>query len=187
MSATIYLVTNTINGKQYVGYTIDLEKRLSSHKSADTDTHFYRAIRKYGWENFDVDVIFEHDDEKWTLAVMEPHFIAWYDTYHNGYNLTEGGEGALGRCVSEDTRSRIGDALRGKRKSDAHRKKLSDSLKGKPSVNRGKKKPPRTEEHKRKIAEANRGKKRSAESRRKMSEAAKRREAAKRLSSRLPG
>lgn len=180
MSAIIYLVTNLETGTEYVGYTNDLPRRMRQHHydAKEGTTYFYRAIRKYGWENFAFDVIFEHDDEQWTLDVMEPYFIEWYDTYDNGYNLSEGGEGAIGHKHteearrkmseakkgkklgprSEETKRKISEALKGKKcgppASEETRRKLSEAAKGRPGWNKGKKMPERSEEHRRKLSEA---------------------------------
>ena len=135
MSAIIYLVTNLVTGAEYVGFTTNLASRMWRHARAEEDGKFHRAIRKYGWENFDVDVIFEHDDEQWTLDVMEPHFIAWYDTFNNGYNLTEGGEGCLGYKHTEETKRKLSEMRKGKpgwSPSEETRRKQSEAKKGIP-------------------------------------------------------
>ena len=56
----IYKATNKINGKVYIGQSHkSLEERMRRHKNDSTrqDSYFYRAIRKYGWENFSWEVI----------------------------------------------------------------------------------------------------------------------------------
>ena len=58
----IYKITNQINGKIYIGQTINtLEKRFNRHKqdalSGRLDTHFARALREYGVDNFVAEVI----------------------------------------------------------------------------------------------------------------------------------
>jgi len=57
----IYKITNKINGKFYIGKTVtSLEKRMSSHKKDRRNiTPLTRAIDKYGWENFDVEVLWK--------------------------------------------------------------------------------------------------------------------------------
>jgi hypothetical protein len=119
MSAIIYLVTNTINGKQYVGFTTQaIYDRMKAHRHyarKGSQGAFHRAIRKYGWDNFAVDIIFEHDDADFTLKVMEPHFIAWYDTFGPGYNMTKGGEGVSNPGVPK-SKAHAAAAARAKRK-----------------------------------------------------------------------
>jgi group I intron endonuclease len=168
MSAYIYLVTNLETGTEYIGYTNNPRDRWRVHDrealQRDSTTYFHRAIRKYGWENFAFDVIFEHDDEEWTLNVMEPYFIDWYDTFNNGYNLTRGGDGCIGREVSKETRRKISEAHRGRTHTEETRRKLSEAAKGKKktpehaaNISKGKtgsKRKPFSEEHRRKLSEA---------------------------------
>lgn len=97
---SIYTFTNSITGKKYVGYTGDIGARIKSHKSSlnkGVKTKLYDAIRSYGWNNFSFDVVYQSTDGVHTLNVMENYFIHQYDSYHNGYNMTLGGEGAPGK------------------------------------------------------------------------------------------
>lgn len=95
---TIYKATNKINGKSYVGFDSDWPKRKKRHKinSNYASGKFYSAIRKYGWNNFVWEIIYQSDDKFHTLNMMEPYFIKEYNTYYEGYNMTKGGEGCFG-------------------------------------------------------------------------------------------
>lgn len=98
----IYKYTNKTNGKHYIGQSINLEMRRYAHKSSafnekakDYNAQFHQAIRKYGWDNFDYEVIAELTPEEYTkegLDALERYFIKYYDSFHNGYNATEGGD-----------------------------------------------------------------------------------------------
>jgi hypothetical protein len=57
----IYLITNLINDKVYVGQTLNYMKRMNDHKnSAKTPKYFFSyAIRKYGWENFTKEILID--------------------------------------------------------------------------------------------------------------------------------
>jgi hypothetical protein len=93
--AYIYLITNTINGKVYVGKTEDsIEHRFKEHicdsrKERCKNRPLYRAMNKYGVENFKVELIEETDIPE----IREEYWIEYYNSYHNGYNATRGGDG----------------------------------------------------------------------------------------------
>lgn len=95
----IYSLTNNISQKKYIGYSNDPLKRLRTHKSQvkkGVKTKLYDAIRSYGWVNFSFNVIYESDNQYHTLNIMENYYINLYDTFNNRYNMTLGGEGAIG-------------------------------------------------------------------------------------------
>ena len=97
----IYKFTNVITNKSYIGQSIDIKNRKMTHKCCafNKNAHnyycqFYKAIREYGLENFTFDILEECEVEK--LNEREIYWIAFYDTFHNGYNMTEGGQGFKG-------------------------------------------------------------------------------------------
>lgn len=95
----IYLVTNIVNNKKYIGLTTKtVEERWARHIYDATvrkdDFYFHRAIRKYGVDNFKVEKIEECLDEE--LSEKEKFYIQQYDSFYQnqkGYNLTYGGDG----------------------------------------------------------------------------------------------
>lgn len=92
MKGIIYKITNKVNGKSYIGqtrYTIEFRWRQHQHKK--DNTYFHNAIHKYGIENFSIEVLEECDTKD--LNSREIFYIAKYDTFNNGYNLTIGGDG----------------------------------------------------------------------------------------------
>ena len=103
----IYLITDTTNGKLYVGQTIHTaEKRFKEHFYEDT--YIGNAMRAHGIENFTVEVIAVCESRE-ELDACEIAKIAEYDCMApNGYNLTEGGEGGS-HC--EETVERIRAAI----------------------------------------------------------------------------
>lgn len=98
----IYKYQNKLNGHVYIGQSIDITQRQYNHKSSafnqkaqDYNSQFHQAIRKYGLENFDFEVIAELTPEEYTrqtLNQLEIFFIKYYDSFHNGYNASEGGD-----------------------------------------------------------------------------------------------
>ena len=93
----IYCITNQINGKQYVGKTISsVERRFLEHKNDRlrfSERPLYRAMNKYGVENFTIETLEECDYK--ILSEREMYWISQKGTYHNGYNATLGGEGKI--------------------------------------------------------------------------------------------
>ncbi len=91
----IYKITNTINGKAYIGLAKNINKRWKQHKDLDshsTDKNLYWAFKEYGIENFKFEVLKECEPSR--LGYWERKYIKEYDTYRTGYNSTLGGEGA---------------------------------------------------------------------------------------------
>jgi group I intron endonuclease len=95
----IYIVTNLINLKKYVGQTVQaVLRRWQQHKSAAKTKkilHFHRAINKYGPENFKIEWLasaFTKEDANY----LEEQWIREFKTYlpEFGYNSTYGGEEA---------------------------------------------------------------------------------------------
>jgi group I intron endonuclease len=98
--AYIYKITNTINGKLYIGKTErSLKHRWNTHvqdskKPSCKHRALYKAFNKYGIENFIMTLL----EETSIPEEREVYYIALYNTYikaknSNGYNLTTGGDG----------------------------------------------------------------------------------------------
>ncbi|WMU08192.1 putative intron-associated endonuclease 1 [Clostridium phage vB_CtyS-FA70] len=170
MKGIIYVAENTVNGKRYVGQTIrKFEERQAHHKkdSEVCDFKFYRAIRKYGWDNFNWAVIVEGVESVESLNSLEQYWIKELDTFKNGYNSTTGGEGCI---VSAETKKKMSESRKGKHLSEETKKKLSERLKGRTGANYGKH---FSEEHRKKLSESHKGKQFSEETKKKMSESKK--------------
>lgn len=92
MKGIIYKITNKVNGKSYIGQTrYTIEFRWKQHQHKKDNTYFYNAIHKYGVENFSIEILEECNIED--LNSREIFYIAKYDTFNNGYNLTIEGDG----------------------------------------------------------------------------------------------
>lgn len=170
MAVNVYMITNKVNGKKYIGITKrEVTKRWWAHisRSKISDAKFMRAIQKHGRKSFDVKTLVVCPD--WEYACdMEQKLIALYDTFNTGYNATLGGEGLNGcEDVSLANLERAWDARRGKPMSEEHKRKISEAHKANGH------KPKLTNEQIEKIADARRGSKHSPEWKARISESIK--------------
>lgn len=137
-NAHIYLVTNTINGKQYIGQTIKTDNTIG-HGSAITD-----AYKKHGKRHFTYEHICTGIDNRDTLNYIERFWIKVFNTIApNGYNIEEGGSGH-----SDHNKGRS-PWNKGLKTPDAIKVKLSLAKLGRPSPRKGAK---HTQEAKLKIS-----------------------------------
>lgn len=129
--AYLYRLTSP-SGKSYIGISKDYRRRWAIHRyraNSNGQGALYTAIRKYKWESFSSEVLvigsFEYVKE------MEVKAIKYFNTmYPNGYNLTHGGDGVVGKHTPQEVRDRIAAGNRGKVMSAESRRKLSMSRKG---------------------------------------------------------
>jgi group I intron endonuclease len=109
---SIYLITNLINGKLYVGQTVyTVELRFSKHvrtANLGSELALCRAIRKYGAENFKIETIevtFETElDNREIFWIKELNSLCFGGGL--GYNMTTGGHGVRGRIQSEEEKKK---------------------------------------------------------------------------------
>ena len=114
----IYKFTNKINGHAYIGQSRNIEYRKKKHlqfafnpNTLDYNGVFHRAIRKYGVENFDFEILEECDCQY--LNDREKYYIQQYNTLvPNGYNMVPGGYCAIGTKLSPNDIDDITNLLR---------------------------------------------------------------------------
>lgn len=136
----IYRITNTANGKSYIGKTgMNFGDRWDSHRSLlrsgkHDNPILQRAWKKYGEEYFEFAVIEAVNDVS-LLNDLEIRYIAQYREKGLCYNISDGGDGGcnLGKHLSDQTKKKIGEknhlnAL-GRHPSNETRRKMSDSHK----------------------------------------------------------
>ena len=180
----IYMYTNKINGKGYVGKAEDFLIRKQQHiyrsynkKCKDYNVPFHRAIRKYGIESLEVTILKENltEDE---MNYWEDYYIETFDLYAKngkGYNVAKGGRGGntfagktekeMEEIFNDEWKQKQSEAKKGKN-HPMYGKHLSEETKQKMSENHadvsGKNHPMYgkhlSEETKNKISEANKGK-----------------------------
>lgn len=152
----VYKITNTINGKIYIG----------KHSTDDINDGYmgsgvilHQAYQKYGLECFSKEVIQFYTSEE-ELNQGEIYWIAHFNSTdpNVGYNRAFGGEGG---GLLEETKLKISATMKGRHRSEETKRKLSEVMKGKKL----------SEEHKRKISEAQKGKTLSVEHCKRLSEA----------------
>lgn len=126
----IYKIINQINKKEYVGCTITtLKKRFEEHAwrcvKTDSNTKFCNSIRKYGVENFEIELIEECDVN--VIYDRERYYIDLFKTYDIGLNSTVGGEGCLGYRHSKEIREKISKKIKDGR---SHKGKTYEEIYG---------------------------------------------------------
>lgn len=168
----IYLITNKVNGKRYIGKTSrDLELRWKEHQRAaakeDPDFYIARSIRYHGVDNFTVKMVQRCESEE-ALVEAEKAWIRDLGTHGPaGYNLTDGGEGLSGWVATEEARRNMSEAAKNRAPaSEEHRKNISIANSGENNAFYGKawgRTGPLSDEAKKKISIARTGKKLSEE------------------------
>lgn len=156
MSYCVYKHTSP-RGKVYIGITSLLpRKRWQYGWGYKDNSHFFRAIAKYGWDNFSHEILFSNLT-KAEAEAKEIELIAKFDSTNpqKGYNRDHGGI-SRGK-VSEETRRKISKSTKGE-KSAHYGKHHSEETKRKLSI-AAKNRPPMSAETRRKIGEAERGEK----------------------------
>lgn len=176
---TVYKILNLVNSKVYIGITTKKpEKRwkqhLNNYKYFWLNQALYKAMRKYGPNNFQFSIIEQTNDLN-ILKELEIKYIQENNSFGStGYNMTLGGDGAFGFKHSEKTKDKIANLQKERTHSDKAKEKMSAAKIGKPSPWKGK---TPSEAARKKMSEAKRGsnnhnygKPRSDEVKRKISE-----------------
>jgi group I intron endonuclease len=161
MNSGIYIITNTLNGKQYVGQSTGIRKRFTRHRRAARTKmvresfYLHNSIAKHGVENFKFEILLYADDREY-LNLMEQRCITGYNTMSPaGYNLDTGG--GVSRTVSESTKEKMRGRTawnKGIPATEEAKRRHSSAMMGKPSPQKGK---PKTDAEKLKQSMAMKG------------------------------
>lgn len=127
----IYKCTNRVNGKVYIGQTVNTleyrrKKHLENARVMRYDFYFYRALNKYGYKNFTWEVI-DYAESRDELNMREVKYIKELRTTESkfGYNISSGGSNGnnfLGKSEKEkeEIRKKISDKRKSYYKSNKH-------------------------------------------------------------------
>lgn len=133
----VYMHKNKINGKVYIGITSQKpsERRGKNGGNYKSSPHFYNSINKYGWDNFEHEILYEGLTKEESCS-KEVELIKQYNAMDRryGYNQTSGGE--INFILSEEVRKKKSLSMMGNKNglgkpcSEEKKKKISEAQKG---------------------------------------------------------
>jgi len=124
----IYKIVNKINGKMYVGSASNFHDRWIKHtnllnKNKHHSIKLQRAWNKYGFDNFNFEIIEICELFKDILIEREQHYIDLYDSFNNGYNCLPKAGSKIGFKITSETKEKLRQINLGKKYSDETNKK----------------------------------------------------------------
>lgn len=149
---TVYQHKNKLNGKVYIGITSQAPKQRWGINGCNykSSPHFYSAIQKYGWDNFEHNILFDGLTKE-EACLKEQDLIKYFCSMNRkyGYNSTSGGEifvmneetkqklslamngntNGLGHPCSKEKKNKISKAQKGRELTPEHKRKLSNAAK----------------------------------------------------------
>lgn len=164
----IYSIINNVNGKMYIGQSLDVKARIRCHryqlkKGIHGNNYLLSSYNVHGAASFSYEIIYTIEDQTITkeqilhiLNEKEQHYINKYESFDKGYNLTSGGENII---FSEETIEKMRKSHIGQKPSIRCRQMASERMKNRVV----------SEETKKRLSKAMKGKTHSDESKRKMS------------------
>jgi group I intron endonuclease len=128
--AIVYKITCGKTGKIYIGWTtVGLDLRWKRHLVCDKGCYIQHCIKKYGKENFAVELLYDFESKEEAMAkeielIRELRLNICRHPYGNGMNMTDGGEGTVGYVATETHKEKLRTALKGKKKSALHSRRI---------------------------------------------------------------
>ena len=135
----IYCIENLINGKKYIGQSVDIYRRWNGYRRSykrNDKYAIYRAIKKHGFENFRFYIIKECTQDK--LNDWERFYIKFFGSNNSkfGYNITKGGDyGNRGIKMSEKAKKLLSDQRKGVKLKPEHVEKIREGTRGRKHSN----------------------------------------------------
>lgn len=131
----IYSITNRVNGKKYIGQSWDIPRRWRAHKSTGHNRYLDRAYKKYGFDNFEFEILEEYTSENATQNILDEREIFYINKYNStnyeyGYNLREGGNSGK---MSDGTKKIISAKSKEMWSNPEIRNKIINSFKARPA------------------------------------------------------
>jgi group I intron endonuclease len=158
----IYSITNIINGKKYIGQSVDVKSRIRNHKWAhrhnchDND-HLQKSFNKYGEDSFSFNIICECEETQ--LDALERFYIALYNCINPSYGYNSETGGNLNKHLSEESRLKMSkmrsgenSGMWGKKHTEETKAIMREKALGRPMSDEAKAKS--SESHKGKLAKA---------------------------------
>lgn len=138
----VYIHTNKIDGKRYVGITCqNVSRRWRNGDGYIQNKHFYRAIKKYGWDNFTHEIV-KAGLSKHEACELEIQLIEKYKSNNEafGYNKSSGGSApASGVLVSDETKKKMSESHKGFVMAESTKEKLRSKAIARGNGRQGKK------------------------------------------------
>lgn len=127
---TVYCHTCKINNKKYVGITSQKLNKRWNYGNSYLNTRFGNAIKKYGWENFEHEILFENLTKE-EAEQKEIELIRELNLTNReiGYNTCLGGEGTNGYSFTDEDRKKMSMAHKNIKLSDSHKENIKLALK----------------------------------------------------------
>lgn len=128
----IYLWTNLVNGKKYVGQTTCFYRRMKTYRCVYPNAYMEHAVKKYGLDNFDITIL-EYDVPLDRLDEREQYWLDYYQSYDmdKGYNICKVAGTTKGVTHTEEWCKKHSDWLKEKWKDADYRKFWHDKMSGK--------------------------------------------------------
>lgn len=129
----VYKLTNKINGKVYIGMTLQNPIKRWKNGRGYNSAVFCQDIKRYGWDSFDREILIENAKRE-EAQEIEKKFIKLYKSNNPdcGYNVTKGGDGGgmLNHNHSDCAKAKISEARKKAGFTEEHKKHISEAKRG---------------------------------------------------------